>query len=1043
MLPIVNEFISALNSEIEELKKGRGGSTVSVYNGEFVRESANLFIYQFSLENILITMDDTPAEIEINGRNYNCYVVTVSGQNVILSLEENLGNKIPFAKLKTNTWYLLEILKKKYEEFGNDAQKFTLSLKLFKGESEHLNTNDDEPKEYGFTDGDNPNKSQRKAIKASINKTLCIIWGPPGTGKTRTISKLVEEHLKLSRKVLLVSHSNNAVDEAMIKIGEQLESSELYQDGKLVRFGVMKEELSKKVREKGLDLIVIDKIVESKSESLMKEKNALTKKLAQLSEEFKQIEQIQTLINSIRQIDSEIISIKSNLKDKTLNLSNLQNQIKSLLEEQKKLQDKLLEAQRSSAIKRLFLGLNPTNIQEKLERLSVNLEFKSRQKDTEQDLLSKLNSELTKIETQKLYAVEALESEFMKIGIKNIKEIEAKVSELKNKRDAIQYRITEIQKLIDQIQSRILLEARLIGTTLTKTYIAKPIESLTFDVLIVDEVSMAPQPMLFWAASKASLAVTIVGDFMQLPPICVSREAIARKWLAKSIFDTLRVSKVQEAFKNDRINLLDEQYRMHPIISKIPRELIYEGKLKDGKILSDNSSKSIWDPISHEIPLVLIDTSLDNPWASQISSGGRFNLYNALLCISLAEKILGERAVDKISIITPYRNQANLIIKMAKDKGEEFSKKLRINTIHSFQGGEDKVVILDTVEGTGAKKWSMLNEYNDEDAKKLINVAVTRAESKLYIIANKSYIFNNFSPETVMSKILNIILREGMTKSSNQIIHNWRAVNFEKWADVLYSSASSKSIEGSKLYSENEFWPAFYKDLKSSREKVIILSPFVSVNRTSKLLNLLISLLVKEVKIFVLTRPPNEQFGHMAEQAQVAIEKLKQSGVLVSFRSNMHQKVAIIDNEIAWEGSLNILSHNDSEEQMRRIEGEKTIEQICNNLGLDDLNLFEDENQLCPKCLSKGIKSFITLKKGKYGYFYACTNPDCDWTGSVKKGVGLARNKESTPKPHGKETTKQSYSQRKEWETSICYWSLEKKPGYTYSKKRNAWYKKK
>jgi hypothetical protein len=157
----------------------------------------------------------------------------------------------------------------------------------------------------------------------------------------------------------------------------------------------------------------------------------------------------------------------------------------------------------------------------------------------------------------------------------------------------------------------------------------------------------------------------------------------------------------------------------------------------------------------------------------------------------------------------------------------------------------------------------------------------------------------------------------------------------------------------------------------------------------------------------------------------------------------MHQKVAIIDNKIAWEGSLNIFSHNDSEEQMRRIEGEKTIKQICDNLGLDDLDLLQGENQLCPKCLSKGIKSFITLKKGKYGYFYACTNPDCDWTVSVKKGMGLARNKESTPKPYGKETTKQSSSQRKEWETSIYYWSLEKKPGYIYSKKRDAWYKRK
>lgn len=48
----------------------------------------------------------------------------------------------------------------------------------------------------------------------------------------------------------------------------------------------------------------------------------------------------------------------------------------------------------------------------------------------------------------------------------------------------------------------------------------------------------------------------------------------------------------------------------------------------------------------------------------------------------------------------------------------------------------------------------------------------------------------------------------------------------------------------------------------------------------------------------------------------------------------MHQKVALIDNEIAWEGSL-ILSHNSTEEKIRRLVGLNTVEEIVNNLELD------------------------------------------------------------------------------------------------------------
>jgi len=90
----------------------------------------------------------------------------------------------------------------------------------------------------------------------------------------------------------------------------------------------------------------------------------------------------------------------------------------------------------------------------------------------------------------------------------------------------------------------------------------------------------------------------------------------------------------------------------------------------------------------------------------------------------------------------------------------------------------------------------------------------------------------------------------------------------------------------------------------------------------------------------------------------------------------------------------------------------------------------------------KGIKSPVTLKSGKFGYFYACTNPNCDWTSSFKNGIPSVRDNETSSKLYSKALS-QHYSQNEEWETSICYWSLKEKPGYKYSTKRNAWYKRK
>jgi len=66
------------------------------------------------------------------------------------------------------------------------------------------------------------------------------------------------------------------------------------------------------------------------------------------------------------------------------------------------------------------------------------------------------------------------------------------------------------------------------------------------------------------------------------------------------------------------------------------------------------------------------------------------------------------------------------------------------------------------------------------------------------------------------------------------------------------------------------------------------------------------------IKIRVYTRPRSEQIGEMANQADAVIRQLRSIDASVIELSKMHQKVAILDNSIAWEGSLNILSHRDT-----------------------------------------------------------------------------------------------------------------------------------
>lgn len=71
------------------------------------------------------------------------------------------------------------------------------------------------------------------------------------------------------------------------------------------------------------------------------------------------------------------------------------------------------------------------------------------------------------------------------------------------------------------------------------------------------------------------------------------------------------------------------------------------------------------------------------------------------------------------------------------------------------------------------------------------------------------------------------------------------------------------------------------------------------------------------VTITVNTRNPDEHDGEYIDQAYEAVSDMQSMGITVLYTVKHHRKLAIIDESVLWEGSLNILSQNDSCELMR------------------------------------------------------------------------------------------------------------------------------
>ena len=152
------------------------------------------------------------------------------------------------------------------------------------------------------------------------------------------------------------------------------------------------------------------------------------------------------------------------------------------------------------------------------------------------------------------------------------------------------------------------------------------------------------------------------------------------------------------------------------------------------------------------------------------------------------------------------------------------------------------------------------------------------------------------------------------------------------------------------------------------------------------------SLTGRGVKVDVYTKPQTEQPESLRELYWQVETSLIQSGVSVHARSGMHEKVGIVDNQILWHGSLNILSHNNTRESMLRFESTDLVQEIIAKLQLgldrettesvrdgsiDAIDLFD--SPACPNCEGD------MLAFERAGMWICEKSPDC--AGSVPFSV--------------------------------------------------------
>lgn len=207
----LSEFCQALYDEIAKIEAS-GQSSIVLSSGCKIESPHGSFWYRFTTSFVPAIPPDTPCKLIIGKDTYDVTVISFDESSIIISCSFPLPDSLGKAQLDSGATILMERL---INCIATNADQSNPA-----GERMLSSPPSGSTQIYSYSDLEFPNyttHAQNEAIKKSLLNDITYIWGPPGTGKTTVIGQIIKELYCRNRSVLIVSHTNTAVDGAIAK----------------------------------------------------------------------------------------------------------------------------------------------------------------------------------------------------------------------------------------------------------------------------------------------------------------------------------------------------------------------------------------------------------------------------------------------------------------------------------------------------------------------------------------------------------------------------------------------------------------------------------------------------------------------------------------------------------------------------------------------------------------------------------------------------------------------------------------------------------
>ncbi|CAL1353525.1 unnamed protein product [Linum trigynum] len=590
---------------------------------------------------------------------------------------------------------------------------------------------------YQTTDSNTLNESQRGAVLACLGRARCnhrsgleLIKGPPGTGKTKTVSTLLVALLKMKCRTLTCTPTNVAIKEVASRVVKLWKSeSSATQNNAAAGLG---------------DILLIG------NEERLKlgpevEEIYLGYRVEKLWECFKPLSGWQHHLNcTIYFLEHCVVQFSTHQETERTNKqkTNLDSKFKGGLGK--------TEMNSKETKYKSFLEYARDRFRQTVlpfQNCMITLCIHVPESFTGREVLGKIQCVIDLIENfRSLLFCDSVRSKELEQLFRHPQLIKdssrcfaAASEELCHRRTGCISTLKDLSKTLAAVgfpvfrrkyeipifcfnQASLILCTSATSYKLHSVRMKEPLE-----VLVIDEAAQLKEcesaiPLQLPGIRHAIL----IGDECQLPAM-VQSKACSEAEFGRSLFERLTLLA-------HPVHLLNIQYRMHPSISCFPNSIFYSGKIQDGEnVKSSTYGKNGYLPGPMFGPYSFMSVTGGREEFDDVGRSRR-NMTEVDIALKLVKNLYkafkGSREQKlSIGLISPYSAQ---VIAIKKKLGNEFEQKdgfsVKVKSVDGFQGGEEDIIIISTVRSNESGAIGFLSNAQRT------NVALTRARYCMWIL---------------------------------------------------------------------------------------------------------------------------------------------------------------------------------------------------------------------------------------------------------------------------------------------------------------------